>query len=131
MKETAFYTKNLSECIHFPMLKKLPLPIQKLTCSQLRIAYQYVANHVEVKKFQDKLVCCCKFFCQYWVPCRHLWQRELMYGIFTEEDWNELAFQFEEHGMDIYETWEKSYIERIPDETASLEEQYTLKAREQ
>ena len=32
------------------------------------------------------------------------WQREIMYGIFTEKDWEEFVFMFDESDFEVYET---------------------------
>lgn len=126
-------TKFLPEVQRFPSLKKFPLFVQMRLVEQIKRAEGYIEDGVPIRQFKDKLVCRCTFYRQYQLPCLHLWQREIQYGVFTEQHWEDWAFMFEEAGLEAYETWGLQYVEKnnVNDEEQTVEERQTLRAREQ
>jgi hypothetical protein len=129
-----FRTKNLSECIIYPGLKYFPFPFQKLIVGELRIAQQYVEDAVPLRRYTEVRSCRCNFYVKYYLPCCYIWQRYIMYDALKDDDFKEFAFKFEDHGYDIYEVFNKDYVER--DEPAtnlhqqSREVADSLRARE-
>lgn len=47
------------------------------------------------------------------------WQRELLYNHPTTIDWDDIAFRFEEEGLDVYDTFTKDYVQPLVDDKAS------------
>jgi hypothetical protein len=55
----------------------------------------------------------------------------LLYNHLTAEDWEEIAYRFEEGGLDVYEALTKDFVEPLVDETVNESDHWTLKAKEQ
>ena len=43
-------------------------------------------QHVQNLGLQDNLLCPCKFYCAYQLPCQYIWQFHLMNGVITSHD---------------------------------------------
>ena len=57
----------------------------------------------------DELTCQCKFYRSYQLPCRHLFQYNLINNVITQRDWRRWASLFEDGGFEIYESTTKTY----------------------
>jgi hypothetical protein len=101
------------ECDRFPVIKTLPLPLQKLTVQELRLAQAYVNDVVPVRPFTDKLSCQCNLYRQYLMPCCHIWQRHLTYNSISNEEFKQLFAKFEDAGFEVYETEGRVEVEVI------------------
>ena len=123
--------KNVVSARRYPALKKLPLLLQKITVKELQKAKLLIKENEFAKPFKDKIECDCKFYRAWYVPCKHIWQRELLYNHLTAEDWDDIAFRFEEGGLDVYEAFTKDFVEPLVNEAVSESDQWTLKAKEQ
>ena len=54
--------------------------------------------------FEEK-TCHCQFFCEYMLPCQHLFHAD-MNKLLTENDWDNFASMFAESGMEVYASHE-------------------------
>ena len=71
------------------------------------MAEQRIADEEETREIHDDLSCNCLFYCRYLIPCEHIFQHHLLYGLLTEDKWDQYAHLFEESGFDIYESKEE------------------------
>ena len=133
LREAQFRTKNLSEAVAFPPLRLFPFPIQKLLTKELRHAQQLINDCMPLKPSPDPRSCSCDFWKSYNIPCRHIWQRELKFGVIRDEDWTNYADLFDEAGFEVYETLDRNIkIDPIQDHGEQNEiDRQTLAAREQ
>jgi hypothetical protein len=107
-------TKQLVICQIYPDLAKLAFPLQKLVFKQFELAEIRVQNQEPLRPHVDRIVCDCKWYRQYFLPCEHTWHRELLYSHITKEYWEEIVFRFEERGFETYETWVKDFVQPLP-----------------
>ena len=77
----------------YPGLSKLPGPIQLLILSEREQGELLVQEGVEPREFDPAEPSCdCLFFRQYQLPCRHLFQVDMLIGnVFREQDWAEVS----------------------------------------
>ena len=75
-------------------------------------AYKLIEDGDDPRAIDDDGTCDCIFYRQYQLPCKRLWQHELLYRTITVEKWDIYAFMFEDCGMEVYESADKVYITR-------------------
>ena len=78
----------------------------------------------------DELTCQCKFYRSYQLPCRHLFQYNLINNVITSRDWHKWASMFEDGGFEIYESTTKTYAVDEIYETIDGPSRHALEMRE-
>jgi hypothetical protein len=112
-RRAEFRTKFLSDTAHFPQMRRLPYPVQRLCVEQLKVAHGYSAEDRDPKPLEDEIRCDCLFFRQYQLPCADLYLQHWTFGnVLTDEAWERFVFMWDDQGFEIYETMQPTYIER-------------------
>lgn len=75
-------------------INKLPGPFQRLILRELEEGDTLVQEGENPKEFDEhSFACDCCFWLQYQLPCRHLFQVDMLIGqIIREEHWDEVSF---------------------------------------
>ena len=110
--ELDFRSKHMSECSLRPELRQLPYPVQKLLVAELWEGQRLVELGEDIRELTDDvgLYCDCLFFRSYQLPCRHVFQQDMLYKLLRPEHWEAYYFMFEDCGMEVYEVHSKEYI---------------------
>ncbi|KAI9854655.1 MAG: hypothetical protein M1824_000241 [Vezdaea acicularis] len=119
----------VSEIAEWPALRQLLYPVQLLMVQQLRLAKESTDTD-DMKPFGEEVTCDCLFWRQYQLPCQHIWQQELLYGVLKDSDWKLFTFMFEDSGMEVYESMTKDFIHSDVHGIIGAPEQRKLKLRE-
>ena len=117
---TIFRTTRSAACNDFPELAAFPGPVQTMMAEQIKLAIldNEDSNTPPAGELDDVLTCPigseasqgCLFYRQYQLPCRHLWQYEVLYGVFRHSDWERWNALFDDGGFEIYESTTKTYV---------------------
>ena len=78
----------------------------------------------------DDLVCQCKFYRSYQLPCRHIFQFDAMNACIKQHDWTRWASMFEDSGFEIYESTIKIYAVNEIHEVIGGPARHVLEMRE-
>ncbi len=118
----------------YPGMEKLPTPVQKLILREREEAELRIAEGEDPRELGEGSECDCLFWRRYSLPCRHLFQLDMLFGgRFQEEDWQEVrspilghlfftfytndlqyALRFEDCGFEVYEGLE-AYRREAPE----------------
>lgn len=72
-----FRSKLLSNTVHWPGMRKLPYPIQKLYLGEQERALDFIPEGArQTRSLADDLTCGCPFFQEWQLPCDDMWIRE-------------------------------------------------------
>lgn len=96
-----FWTKTISEASDYPFLLGFPNPIQRLLLEEI-LGYQKRIEEGKPRPDHAILECNCQFFRRYFLPCRHLFHRDLAGDFIKDEHWASFRSMFEELGLDVY-----------------------------
>jgi hypothetical protein len=132
-KEDDFYGRQLSEAQRYPRLATFPLPLQKRTRTELRIARAFKKDGASSRReFDNPAECECSFYRKYLIPCRHIWYRHITHHTISDEQWDTWQQQFKENGMEVYEVRTKIVVDLPPPSVPvfTARETYTLQYRE-
>ena len=82
-----------ADSVLYPGLQELPGPIQLLILREREEGELLVQEGEDPREFEvGEVSCDCLFFRQYQLPCRHLFQVDILTGkMFREEDWAEVS----------------------------------------
>ena len=112
-----FRSTHLAQTAHWPGMRRMPAPAQKLCVQELAEGILRLEGSKEVRPLGDAVQCDCLLYRKYQLPCRHLWQCEYVFGGVLKEDyWKEAGSMFVEFGFDIYEGLEAEYLQLNDDE---------------
>ena len=132
-KEMDFRMKEVASCHRRPELKLFPWPLQLKIEAEMEAAHILIKERTELWYYPDEKRCDCLFFRKFFVPCRHLLQRDMLYDHLTSNDWKNYSEMFEDSGMEVYELFSGDNTELgLPkdlDEEAAEAESFTQDAR--
>ena len=127
-------------------MEKLPAPVQLLILKEREQAETRIAEGKDFWELEKGAECDCLFWRRYSLPCRHLFQLDILFGSwFRKEDWQKVrlllftfytndlqyALLFEDCGFEVYEGIEAFRTEAPePEEDAPGPAQRRLAVRE-
>lgn len=84
---------HYADSVQYPGLEKLPGPIQLFIFREREEGLVLIQEGADPREFDsEETFCDCLFFRQYQLPCRHLFQVDILTGkVFREEDWAEVS----------------------------------------
>ena len=90
-EERSWRAGSLPEVRLYPGIERLPVPIQKLILREREKGELLVAEGEDPREVGKETECDCLFWRRYSLPCRHLFQVDMLIGgMFREEDWDEV-----------------------------------------
>lgn len=85
----------------YPGIQRLPFPVQKLVTEQLDLAETKIdegddIDAKDIKHVNEDMTCGCGWFKKYQLPCRHILEHDVLYGLLTDKHWEQYAHMFDE-----------------------------------
>ncbi|KAI9796654.1 MAG: hypothetical protein M1835_003450, partial [Candelina submexicana] len=125
-----FRSKMLPQLRQYPALQKMPTPIQRMICDEIRASEQEMEAGEEARELDDACRCDCLWFRKYQLPCRHIWTQHALWGTLKEEDFQQYIYMFEDSGFELYERIGTEYYEREIEEEIGAPVRRRLDMRE-
>lgn len=86
---------NYSDSVLYPGLNKLPGPLQLLILREREEGLLLLQEGRDPRDFSKEFNCDCLFWQQYQLPCRHLFQVDILTGqVLRKEHWEQVKFYF-------------------------------------
>ena len=82
------------------------------------------------EELEDELVCHCKIYRQYQLPCAHIFQWDTLSSCITTEHWRTWASYFDDCGFEFYEGIGKTYATKEVHEVIGGPSKHMLVVRE-
>jgi len=121
--EQKWRTRRHPLAVEFPELGVFPFPVQQLLVEEIHqgkllVGEEEVPEPLAAMPEVDSQggvrppSCRCQFYQKWQLPCRHIWQHHILFGVLTPEAIAAFSFAWDEGGYEIYEGVTTDWVER-------------------
>jgi len=121
--ERKWRTRQHPLAVEFPELRVFPYPVQQLLVEEIHQGKLLVgeeevpeplaaAPEVDSQGGIRPPSCRCQFYQKWQLPCRHIWQHHILFGVLTPDAMDAFSFAWDEGGFEIYEGVTTEWVEK-------------------